>query len=466
MKPTITAVLLFVFAVTAGLAQTFRTGKVYNTNGGELTVVPRPQFDWRYTWYSPEVLQYPNGDLGFYTHTGNPSVERTGNSDLLGTSSDACGAFSPAGMDDIYSARRNSAGAWTTPAFGQCPKIKGMARHCTYNPPGNIDATGSPSIVRIANSYSSTGYRYYMAFNNGNSDISVGKLYWAVSDDGENWNIYTGTPPPGYQWKPLIGPQYLDCNGGPSVNGVDEGISEGLLVFDPDDKAGGINPDGTFYIYFMYSHYRIKPDDPVRQYYDILAFRFGYNPAHPYGFGANPQIYYDGQWQAHSGQLVWDYNNQPPVVPGEPVMEIGHSMLSWRNSDPHAIGRGDLKRNPDTGVWYHMSSWGGKTYMQWNTRLDQDNWTVPVQVTTSSVDALYTPQCSSWNSALQQYITVDIDYDTGLWYGTVGGWRGWWMWQPVHVAPPADPSGPPYCFQGLGMVITKLCMNNQAGCDS
>jgi len=42
MKPIITAVLLFVFAVTAGLAQTFRTGKVYNTKPAAPLRPPQP----------------------------------------------------------------------------------------------------------------------------------------------------------------------------------------------------------------------------------------------------------------------------------------------------------------------------------------------------------------------------------------------------------------------------------------
>jgi hypothetical protein len=313
--------------------------------------------------------------------------------------------------------------------------------------------------VRIANPYSSTGYRYYMLFNNGNSDSTVGKVYWAVSDDGDNWTIYAGTPPAGYQWKPMIGPEYLDCNGGPKVTGHNQGISEALLVFDPSDTAGGRNPSGTFYIYFDYTHYT----PTLGQFEDVYAFRFGYNPAHPFGFGSNPEIFLDGAWVAHSGRLVWDYDGQPPVGT-DPMLYIAHSMrASWRENNPSSIGRGDLKQNPDTGVWYHLSTFGGKWYMQWNTRLDMDNWSTPVEINTASVNAYYPPQCRltlDGNSPIE-----NIAYDPGLWYGTLGGWTGWWMFQPVHAVPSNVQGSPPTCFTGLGIVVTKLCMNEQTGCD-
>jgi hypothetical protein len=149
------------------------------------------------------------------------------------------------------------------------------------------------------------------------------------------------------------------------------------------------------------------------------------------------------------------------LIPGDPILQIAQSMHSWRDASPTGVGRGDLKQNLDTGVWYHISTFGGNTYIQSNTRLDMANWTVPIQVNTASVNNLYAPSCRLDNGT-----TTSIAYDPGFWYGTLGGWTGWWMWQPVHVAPSSIPGTPPGCFQGLGLVITKLCPDNQPGCDS
>jgi hypothetical protein len=490
--------LLLLLCASSVTAQNFRSGKVYNTNGGEISIVPRSQLTYRYTWYGPDIFQYPNGELGFLAHSNNPSVDRYGNSDAMSISTDACGAFKPAGIDSIYSARRSASGTWQTPAFGQCPKFKGMTRRCTYDPDAaddpnvpwavDIDPVGSPSVVRIANPYSSTGYRYYVAFNNGNSDFFTGKLYWAVSDDGDNWTVHTSGAPAGYQWKPVIGPEYHDCEDSAGEIKSNQGVVEPFLAFDPNDTAGGINPNGTFYLYFTYTHYLgVSPEGNPIAYEDALAFRFGYNPAHPFGFGTNPQLYYrnvrqdsngdgvldPGQWIPHSGRLVWSYDTGPQIN-GEPKLEIAHSMLSWRESQPeHALGRGDLKQNPDTGNWYHISTWGNRAVIQSSMSLATDDWSSPTVVNLTTINNLYQPRCYGGPHPITGQPTyADVAYDPGLWYGTLGTRRGWWIWTPVHAAAPAvtnqtaNPEGLASCFQGLAFVVAKLCENNEAGCDS
>lgn len=454
-----TAAFVVACAVSAS-AQNFRTGRVYNTNGGEISVVPRSQLTYLYTWYGPEIFQHPEGDLGLLAHSGNPSVERFGTSDPMGIASAACGSFAPAGIDTIYSARRDSQnGSWATPAFGQCPKFKGMGRRpgCTYDPQVegayNIDPVGSPSVVRIPNG---AGWRYFLAFSNGNSDYITGKIYWAVSDDGLNWTIYNWNAPAYHEWTPILGPKYRDCEYPMSEIGKTTGVVEPFLAFDASDTAGGRNPYGTFYLYFTYSHYVSS----TSHFEDALAYRFGYNPAHPFGFGANPEIFFDGQWRAHSGQLVWDYDGQP-AVGTDPVLRIDASISSWRNASPHALGRGDLKQNTTTGVWYHISTWGNQTVIQSSSRLDMNNWSTPTVVNTASVNGIYSNLCRT-GSGTNEYVA----YDPGIWYGTLGGRTGWWIWMPVHTAPPEISGQPPGCFQGLALVVAKLCEGAEAGCDS
>jgi hypothetical protein len=446
--------LMLCFA-TGVYAQTWRTGKVYNTNGGELSVVPRSMLNSTYTWYDPGVYQFPNGDLGFIAQAGNPSVAPGSNA--FGIASASCGSYAPAGIDTFYSARRDQyTGAWTTPAFGACPTLKGQVRRCTYEPQvrgaTNIDPVGGPSIVRIANPNSASGYRYYMAFNGGNADYITGKLYWAVSDDGTNWAIYNWNVPAGYQYSPIIGPEYHDCNGGKAITKHDEGVAEPMLVFDPSDTAGGVNPNGTFYLYFMYSHYTPSNPDNNTDWSDAFAFRFGYNPGHPFGFGGNNQIFHDGAWRAHSGRLVFTYD-AGPVVGSDPRLDIFHSMTSIANSSPSGVGVGDIKQNPITKVWVKITTSFDQMVIQTTTRLDLNAWSAPNVVDMTSVNSLYSPWCVSNGK------TANVIYGGGLWYGTLGGRQGWWFWLPVNA------SGSTNCFEGIGIVVMKLCENNEANCD-
>src|SRR5689334_14753250 len=87
--------------------QNYYTGTVYSTvlkiNDGP------PQC--AETWYDPEILVYPNGDLGLLAQ-----------GDLY-----SCGTYS---LDQIWGARRDAmSGVWTTPSTStmSCPVVKGPA---------------------------------------------------------------------------------------------------------------------------------------------------------------------------------------------------------------------------------------------------------------------------------------------------------------------------------------------------
>lgn len=457
------AVLLF--TGTAAMAQ-WEIGYVYHANCkrnasqpcNELTVVPRTQFGTAYTWYGPDVYQTPAGNLSFIAQAGNPSVN-----DLRfylptnggGISRPELGRYAPTGIDTFYRAERDVNGNWLTPAFGAAPALKGQARRCDYQPkvtapppqdptftPNNIDPVGGPSVVRIQTS--PTTYKYFMAFNGGNADYITGKLYWAISDDGVNWTPYNWNAPAGYQWTPIVDPYYHDCNGGvQSPTGMEEGVTEPMLAFDPADTSGG--PNGTFYLYFSYTHRDTSFNPPAQWLADVIAVRFGYNPGHAFGLGGNYQIFQGGVWSPHSGRLVFSYDAGPTYSPSDVRVSVYNSMTSIGNTHPmSAGGPGDLKRNPDTGQWVRISASGDNLLVQTNSRLDLNNWPAPITVDKTALTNRYSLQCTVNNT------TVSVMHSTGLWYGTLGTRRGWWLWVPV-------PTTLSPCFTGLGMVVTELC---------
>jgi hypothetical protein len=474
--------------MTAGsLFGQYRTGRVYNsdcrTNSSaacnELSVVPRPQLTPAFTWYDPEVYELPSGNLSFLAQSGNPSVNETlyyNSTNAMGISKEIYGRYAPSGIDTIYRAERSSSGTWSTPAFGAGPTLKGQRRRCDYIPkvtspppgnsqftPNNIDPVGGHSIVRLQTSPGV--YKYFMAFNGGNADYIVGKLYWAISDDGVNWTVYNWNPPAGYEWTPLVNPYYHDCNGGTQVTGFEEGVAEPFLAYVPNDLNGG--PNGTFYLYFSYTHY--TPDPPyytsnppsgAKTWYDFMAVRFGYNPSHPFGFGSNYQLFYDGVWRPHSGRLVFDYDrnsdesNKPLYSANDFYIGVFHSMTSIANSNPAGGGSGDLKRNPDTGQWLKITTAGESSYVtQTNSSLATNNWSTPQLVNTSTLTTLYTNTCAANGQ------TKTLLYGPALWYGNLGARRGWWLWAPVHA------TGYTGCFSGLGIVPMKLCDASEANCE-
>lgn len=474
MIQTRIAVLAVVVLVSGAAAAQYRTGRVYNL-GRELSVVPRPQLTPAFTWYDPEIYQLPNGNLSFIAQSGNPSANEPAYYtavDPMGIAREAYGRYAPSGIDTFYRAERDAhTGAWSTPPLGAGPLLKGQRRRCTYEPrvrsapeadpsftPNEVDPVGGRSIVRIETSPGVS--RYFMAFNGGNQDYIVGKMYWAVSDDGVQWAVYDWVRPADYEFGPVIDPYYHDCNGGTKITGYDEGVGEPYLAFDPNDTSGG--PHGTFYLYFSYTHYTPHPPYAVRRWYDFMAVRFGYSPGHPFGFGSNYQLYHRGAWRPHSGHLVFEYDRnadgsrKPLYDPAKDFyVEVFQSMTSIANTNPWAGGSGDLKRNPDTGEWLKITASHGATYVtQTNTTLATNEWSAPRTVDTTTLTKEYSTFCDAAGR------TENILYGPGLWYGTLGTRRGWWLWAPVHA------SGWTHCFAGLAIVPMKLCTAAEPDCDS
>jgi hypothetical protein len=390
--------LLFPLAVHA---QTFHVHFV----GPNLQTIAAPAGqECSVTWYDPEGLTYSDGDIGFLAQGGNPRAT----------------CLNGIGIDSIFASRRDGT-TWINPSQTACPTLRGLyhsAQTCTYYP----GPLASPSIVKI-------GSRYYMAFVGGNADINRGEIFWATSTDGATWTTFKWDPkPPGYAWRPIVRPIYGDtCSA--------FGIGQLSLTYDPNPS---INPNGTFYIHFLYYH----PSQIGAL--DTMAFRMPFNPTNNFGIGGQGQLCIAAStatnatcaWTNHSGNLVWDYDGQP-AQPGDPVLGVYRGMRQM------GFGGGDVKWNPDQSNWLHVYGFGGKVYWQSTTSLASSLWTAAKEVDLSALDTeLNNRYPGKYQSAERYY--------GGLWYGTSGGRTGMWMYQPVDVDNCSWP------FAGLRIVMVSL----------
>ncbi|HEY0513223.1 MAG TPA: hypothetical protein VGH73_15045 [Thermoanaerobaculia bacterium] len=398
--------LLFLMTAVTGVAQTWHSGGP----GPNLIKISAPAGqDCSVTWYDPQMLTFPNGDLGFLAQGNNPR---------------ACSP--PNGIDSLYKAQRDSSTlAWQVPSQTACPTLTGKFMNgsfpaCPYSQT-NPGPLASPSIVKIGN-------KYYMAFVGGNADYIRGHVYWAYSTDAVTWTVWKDTPlPSGYAWRPLIQPKYGDpC--------APFGISQITLTYDANSTLG---PEGAFYVHFLYKH----PTSPVTR--DMWAYRFPFSSSSSTGIGGGGQICIrsslgDCNWMSHSGKLFWDYdqvNGQTPE-PGDPVLVRYQGMYQM------AIGGGDIVWDPSHGYWLRVFTFGGTgPFWQSTTSLSTGQWTAKTQVDVTALDAGMTTLYPSYSPER---------YASGLYYGTLGGRTGMWMWVPV------DYSGCSNSFSGLGMVSVGL----------
>lgn len=388
------------------------------------------------TWYDPDVHLEPNGiDLGVLAQSS-------------GISACAEGA-----IDAIRSATRDGhTGAWTTPAFNGCATLQGRYTRCGFDPFTKAGPLASPSVVRLPNANSATGFRYYMAFVGGNADFIHGKIYWAVSDDGEAWTVYARGATE--YWAPIIYSRYERSADAPRSTPACEapsGIGQVQLAFE----------DGRFYMFFQYWHptqpecadghdspsCRASSFQGYNRGLSSALYRFDYDPNHPFGFGPSVrEMYLDGVWRRHSGRLVWRYDvdangAQLPADADTPVLELYNGV----QAAGFGFGAGDVKFG--NGRWQHVYVFEHYTRAQSTTSLDPTiaTWTQPEIVDTSSITDAY-PLATS-------------DPAPGIWYGALSGTpEKWWMWIPVSTSnlrcgTPQRPN----TFAGLSLVPAVLC---------
>lgn len=378
------------------------------------------------TWYDPEVFVPSTGTVKLLTQGGNLSQ--------------VCNPVGTPGIDSFFSAQGSSStGAWTTPTATSCPGVRGFymqggqTQNCGYSPtnPGPI---ASPSVVKI-------GTHFFMAFSGGNADYIMGRIYWAVSSDGTNWTAFNNNPPAGFTWKPILTPEY----GNPCSP---FGVGQLSLSYDAADTSMG--PNGTFYIHIAYIHGTAGKE------LDVYAYRFAYNPSDAAGFGL-PSTYYSngtkpGQfcvaasssptatcsWVNHSGRVVFDYDNQPVAVAGDPLITRYTGMRQLQ------YGGGDIKFDPIHNNWLHLYSFGGSVSWQTATSLASSTWTSAQTVDLSGLDSALTSRYGGNYQSSERYYG-------GLWYGALGNRTGLWLFQPV------DPNNCSWPFAGLGIAPAELC---------
>jgi len=415
------AAMMFAALATASAAQAqYSVGALYN----KLTLGPTDDNPCTRTWYDPELYTMPNGDLRFIAQGGAPN---------------AC-MSQP--WDSIFGATRASAGgAWTTPGYSytthqtDCPTLFGQYTRCNYNSNNSIGAPiSSPSVIRLPNSNSASGWRYFMAFPGGNADYIEGRIYWAYSDDGQSWTVYNWNATE--VWKAIITAKYTRNASQPSSDyscAAPSGFGQLQIAYE----------NGLIYIYGMYYHSNgsLSP----------LIYRFDYSSAHPFGFGPSVrQIYFLGSWQSHSGNLVWNYDkdvngNQLPVDSfngvADPVLVPNGSL----DSTGYGFGAGDLKYG--NGKWVHVRAFGPHVYVQTATSLTDP--------TTGNASSWSAESIIDYTNVRNAYPATNEGFSPGLWYGNLGTGNHWWIFIPVNWENPlcGDGGG----AEGNAIVPAILC---------
>ena len=332
-----TVVLLF----SAGVmnAATFVAGTPYNT------VLQVGEMNCLQDLYDPDVFLNAAGDL---------SVHAMGN-DSVSTTTGSC----TNGMDSIYrSVRNKTTGVWTNTAEGACPIVT-IPSKCDHlagvSEPG---PTASPSVLRIPRWGGFPGGKYYMAFSGGNGDFERGRVYWADSDDGVNWNVMrdaSGNP------IELIAPAELtkgDCDR--------HGISQLEVKFDP--------ADGYLYFFLHYLHERAGYTTSE------VMYRINYNPYATFGLGSTRQVHKwnSNTWVASDGKLrfTYDYSTADALIPYQWARNY-----QWE---------GDIVFIPSRNRWVHFYTVAGRTL--WNETLTSSlnsDWTNPQDVNVDTIKNLY-----------------------------------------------------------------------------
>jgi hypothetical protein len=432
------AIISLVVTASPALAQ-FSIGTMYRP----LPMATPPGADTcSRTWYDPDIHLLPNGtDLGVLAQASAPTY------------------CTDIAVDTFQRGARNGLnGAWTLPAAvddyaNVCPTMQGRYTRCDFQDWFHAGPIASPSIVRLPNEHSPTGVRYYMAFVGGNSDYIHGKIYWAVSDDGQTWDTYARNATEFIA--PIISARYTRSAESPRSAppcSHPSGIAQVQLGFEND----------RFYVFFQYWH-PIQPEcteghnSPAcvasgYQVYDralsSVLYRFDYNPKHPFGFGGSVrEIYLDGEWQPHSGRLVWGYDDnangsqlRPDV--GNPVLELYNGV----QTAGFGFGQGDVKFGNDR--WLHVYVFEDLMRAQTATSLDPTiaTWSVPETIDVTRIRDAYP---LSTNAPAP-----------GIWYGALSGTpEKWWIWAAVPTEDKlcAGATLPINPFGGLALLPAVLC---------
>ena len=360
------------------------------------------------TWYDPEPFVLPDGNRAFLAQGGQAN---------------SCTAN--VGLDSLFSAHTATTGAWQLPAAGSCPRLVG--HYAGFSCPTQeffapYQPLASPAIAKV-------GSRYYMAFSGGNADYRKGHIFWAYSDNGLNWVTFKWDPKPmGYNWRPLIYPNYGDfCER--------FGLTQVSLTYDPSTEYG---PEGTFYLHTAYVH----RTDSTR---DTYTFRFRYSSAFAFGIGTGMQVCLNSgppgtpcAWANHSGAMVFDYDGQP-AQGTDPVL-----VKSGGNVNNFARWGGSIVWDPSHNYWLRVFRPLLNSPLQWQstTSLSSGIWSTPqtVDMTQFHQQVL---------ASHPNYVQGEVYYG-GLWWGRIGSRTGMWLYQPADYR---GCSGP---FTGLGIFIVAL----------
>ncbi len=351
------------------------------------------------TWYDPEAFFFPDGARGFLAQGVQPNP---------------CTPF-----DALYLAKFNPVSLqWQLPAANTCATVAG--RYADFACPdlptlAPYQPLASPAIAKV-------GSRYYMAFSGGNGDLRKGHVFWAYSDDGFTWTELKWDPKPaGFNWKPLIYPLYGD------VCQKIFGISQLTLTYN--------SGDGMFYIHVQYLHRDTGEGD-------TYIFRFPYSNANGFGLGGPMQVCISASsgtpcsWQNHSGQMVFDYDGQPPVG-SDPLLSKHHG-----DSQNFPAGAGSIAWDPSHGDWLRVyTTVDGLLHWQTSTSLASGLWSVPGAVDMTSFNSQVRARYPMANVSAAAY--------GGLFWGTIGTRTGMWLFQPADYLN----CGP---FQGVGIFTVAL----------
>lgn len=334
-----------------------------------------------------------------------PEVYKLTNGKLVLWGQGASTASCTKGIDSLYTATYNPpVNNWRVPLATDCPTLTGKAL-CDHIPTVNPDPSGpvaSPSVVQLNG-------KVYMAYVAGNADYERGRINWAVGTD-TTLSIYPSASNPVSLVSPMQAGK-TDCD--------PYGVGQVRLAYE----------NGYFYFILFYRHHTNGGGGP----FSTLAYRISYDPANPWGLGSTRQIFTGGQWVAHNGNLVFNYDSPA----GLPISG---------NYDARGLqfaGQGDLKWDPARLRWIHIFSPFNNAQILWQetTSLESGSWSAPIDVDLSKIRAKYpsTPFVGA-----------------GIWYGDITSDNinnpRWWVFLPIHGGA-ACPGG---AFAGLSVAMATL----------
>jgi hypothetical protein len=321
--------------------------------------------------------------------------------------------------DSLFRWERAPDGSWTAPT------IAGGAM-ADFRGPHLVDSCTDPTIcscdgpTKQLTNYSgvfgepaavSMDGKIFLAYEKGNGDSWNGEVWWAVSADA------------GLTWSLLPQPLIVGANhrGHKSYGGCPEGFS-GISMTTTTDNTGTY-----FHVYGTYFHPGRERNSPFAL-ISYVDYRIRYDSSSLFGLGSTRELWYNGQYTASSGNLVWCYDSGGNCQPGGPGLDPSLVNSSWGSSGNFFTA--SVTRDA-SGYIMLVGSFGDGAYdpkppLHIMHSADGVTWSAPATIDTTLV--------------LRQYPAAKI-LNSGLYYGNLDGSPALWAFLAIgdrcdrHISP-------------------------------